>query len=49
MCRKKEEPKLGNHVYFWVDGKMVMVIIPEGMTPEEAIADYKRNRCKDIN
>lgn len=43
------KPRLGNHVYFYDDGKLVMKIIPEDMTPEEVIRDYKRNRCKDIN
>ena len=47
--RRRKEPKLGNHVYFWDNGQLVMRIIPNGMTPQETIDEYKRNRCKDIN
>lgn len=49
MSRDNNKPRLGNHVYFYDDGKLVMKIIPEDMTPEEVIREYKRNRCKDIN
>ena len=49
LLDSKPMPKLGNHVYFYDNGQLVMRIIPKGMTPQETIDEYKRNRCKDIN
>ena len=49
MSRDNNKPRLGNHVYFYDDGKLVMKIIPEDMTPEEVIEEFKRNNSLDSN